>query len=321
MFSPTQYISIHKELFKGIYSHAGKIRDYNITKKEWVLDGDTVSYGSALNLRETLDYYVVVCGCLILEAVLGREDSRKKNAVLMTILLLLAGCGCSGRTVLPSEESGGQIVEESVISVAPLLTFEDTDSENLAGMLQQECRGMMVQLEAGQFLGSGVIYSSDESALVIVTAAHILTDVDGSVKVTFVDGWTAESDDFVLWEQADLAMVRLTLEQIPEERLREYRVVNIDREAYDKLHEGDGCIVMGSRSGVAEEAYEGTVLEPWIYMEDYGHYMIWVKAYGKPGMSGGGLFDQQGHFLGILSGISEDEEWAVVPLDLLLERL
>ena len=56
VFSPTQYISIHKELFRGIYSHAGKIRDYNITKKEWVLDGDTVSYGSALNLRETLDY-------------------------------------------------------------------------------------------------------------------------------------------------------------------------------------------------------------------------------------------------------------------------
>lgn len=56
VFSPAQYISIHKELFKGIYSHAGKIRDYNITKKEWVLDGDTVTYGSAFDLRETLDY-------------------------------------------------------------------------------------------------------------------------------------------------------------------------------------------------------------------------------------------------------------------------
>lgn len=56
IFSPTQYISIHRELFNGIYSHAGKIRDYNITKKEWVLDGDTVSYGGAIDLRETLDY-------------------------------------------------------------------------------------------------------------------------------------------------------------------------------------------------------------------------------------------------------------------------
>ena len=56
VFSPAQYLSIHKELFKGLYSHAGKIRDYNITKKEWVLNGDTVSYGHALDLRETLEY-------------------------------------------------------------------------------------------------------------------------------------------------------------------------------------------------------------------------------------------------------------------------
>ncbi|MBE6035968.1 MAG: hypothetical protein E7222_14910 [Clostridiales bacterium] len=39
-----------QELFFGIFYHAGKIRDYNITKKEWVLDGDTVSYGGALTL-------------------------------------------------------------------------------------------------------------------------------------------------------------------------------------------------------------------------------------------------------------------------------
>ena len=55
-FSPNEYISIHRKLFRGIYKHAGKIRDYNITKKEWVLDGATVMYGSASELRETLEY-------------------------------------------------------------------------------------------------------------------------------------------------------------------------------------------------------------------------------------------------------------------------
>ena len=55
-FTPNEYISIHKKLFMGIYNHAGKIRDYNITKKEWVLDGATVMYGSASELRATLDY-------------------------------------------------------------------------------------------------------------------------------------------------------------------------------------------------------------------------------------------------------------------------
>ena len=55
-FSPNEYIAIHRKLFRGIYKHAGKIRDYNITKKEWVLDGATVVYGSASELRATLEY-------------------------------------------------------------------------------------------------------------------------------------------------------------------------------------------------------------------------------------------------------------------------
>lgn len=56
LFTSNEYISIHRKLFQGIYNHAGKIRDYNITKKEWVLDGATVMYGSASELRATLEY-------------------------------------------------------------------------------------------------------------------------------------------------------------------------------------------------------------------------------------------------------------------------
>lgn len=55
-FSVPEYISIHKRLFDGIYKHAGKIREYNITKQEWVLDGDTVTYGSWSQLYATLEY-------------------------------------------------------------------------------------------------------------------------------------------------------------------------------------------------------------------------------------------------------------------------
>ena len=55
-FSPAQLISIHRHLFEGIYKFAGKIRDYNITKKEWILRGETVYYASADTIRETLEY-------------------------------------------------------------------------------------------------------------------------------------------------------------------------------------------------------------------------------------------------------------------------
>jgi len=55
-FSPAELISIHGRLFKGVYPYAGTLRAYNITKKEWVLGGDTVYYASADSLRATLDY-------------------------------------------------------------------------------------------------------------------------------------------------------------------------------------------------------------------------------------------------------------------------
>ncbi|MBK7128041.1 MAG: Fic family protein [Crocinitomicaceae bacterium] len=55
-FSPVEYMSIHRRLFSGIYKHAGQIRKYNITKQEWVLDGETVLYGSANSLKSTIEF-------------------------------------------------------------------------------------------------------------------------------------------------------------------------------------------------------------------------------------------------------------------------
>ncbi len=55
-FSLSEYINIHARLFHGIYEFAGKIRDYNISKKEWILDGKSVLYGNALDIKAALDY-------------------------------------------------------------------------------------------------------------------------------------------------------------------------------------------------------------------------------------------------------------------------
>lgn len=54
--APTELVRIHRHLFTGIYPHAGLIRDYNITKKEWVLGGETVLYASASFIGDTLEY-------------------------------------------------------------------------------------------------------------------------------------------------------------------------------------------------------------------------------------------------------------------------
>lgn len=55
-FSPSYLIALHGRLFAGVFKFAGKIRDYDISKKEWVLDGDSVMYGAAFELKAALDY-------------------------------------------------------------------------------------------------------------------------------------------------------------------------------------------------------------------------------------------------------------------------
>ncbi len=56
VFSPEQFIAIHRRLFEGIYKFAGNIRDYNISKKEWVLKGKSVVYAGSDMIRDTLNY-------------------------------------------------------------------------------------------------------------------------------------------------------------------------------------------------------------------------------------------------------------------------
>ena len=55
-FSAAGYVSLHRRIFEGVLKHAGKIRDYDITKKEWVLNGDTVNYLNNEDLCRALDY-------------------------------------------------------------------------------------------------------------------------------------------------------------------------------------------------------------------------------------------------------------------------
>ena len=55
-FSAKGYIALHRRIFESVFKHAGKVRDYNITKKEWVLDGDTVHYLNWEDLHRALDY-------------------------------------------------------------------------------------------------------------------------------------------------------------------------------------------------------------------------------------------------------------------------
>jgi hypothetical protein len=95
---------------------------------------------------------------------------------------------------------------------------------------------------------------------------------------------------------------------------------SIDKQVFDQAMGGDGIIVKGFEEGVTLKEQRGIIVNPWIFTEDFQQYMIWGTAEVYPGMSGGGVFDEDGYLLGILCGNNSEGDIAVLPLSIILAQ-
>lgn len=179
----------------------------------------------------------------------------------------------------------------------------------------------LLSVTAGETNGSGILYQKDENWLYVLTAAHVVSGIesDGQAILRFCDGWEISGSNISRSATTDIALIRVPLDEIPDRREESYQCVESDKDSFDRLRIGDACTAVGLAGDGGELRHEGNILNPWIYMEDYGQYMIWAEGRIQPGMSGGGLLDPEGRLTGILSGGSEDGELAAVPLSLVLQ--
>lgn len=228
---------------------------------------------------------------------------------LLGLLALLgaSGCGGSGETLEDSREETQGVSDEA-----------DDRAEALTGEAQPQ--RAVVRVLAGDNTGSGVMrrISEDGARLEVLTAAHVVEGLaEGEQPVVLLeDGTEWSCEEYVCLENMDAAVLLLGAEALLE-RMSEDCFVREDKEHYDSLKDGDACIAIGGGEGDEWSAVTGEILDNWIYMEDYGQYMIWARASIRLGMSGGGLFDSEGYFLGLLSGGSEDGQLAAVPWSLI----
>ncbi|MGN0425102.1 MAG: serine protease [Acetatifactor sp.] len=246
-----------------------------------------------------------------------------RNIWWIVFVLCLVLCGCSKQMHDNSDESGVSVVDDSRSDSesseekgeASTESVDDSDI-NFADLVQKSCGPMMVQLEGGGLLGSGVIAGMDEERIVILTAAHVISQANSYVRVTFFDDYNAVSRETDCYESQDIGVVIVERSDVPEENLEHYQCAGWQQGDDAAVQQGDICIALGCTLGVAAQSYEGIIEEPWIFVEDYGQHMILAKVNGKPGMSGGGLFDKDGNLLGIISGGNDDGELAVIPMSL-----
>lgn len=204
----------------------------------------------------------------------------------------------------------------------------------------QECVAIRVGQSGSDALaasGSGVVFEKSEDALWVVTAGHVLerADAEHPVYVVFPKGCdsvsgtdkcslagevvTVQCTDYDVLAEADLAFLRLGCDELPKETWQGLRAAERDKESYDALQSMDKVYVSGCWDG-SLVVCEGTLEEFWIYVEDFGQYMTLARCELSHGMSGGGLYDEEGRLIGIVCGSNEQGEVAAVPLHVVEAR-
>ena len=168
-----------------------------------------------------------------------------------------------------------------------------------------------------------MVYECSEDALIIVTAGHVLEQYAQGQPVYVLAGESSlVAYSCNISRTSEVAFINLSMEDIAKEERENWKAVLVDKAQFDALAAGDSVFFrtaadVGDGVASGEDVTEPVIIEPWIYVEDFAQYMMLVKGGSTPGMSGGGLFDAEGHFIGILCGVNEKNETAVVPLSII----
>ncbi len=176
-----------------------------------------------------------------------------------------------------------------------------------------------VQVQGTNYAGCGVIYKVSDEGCYIVSTGHIFSgmQVGDTSKVTFHDGTEVPGEVVYLSDVADVAFLQVrTVQEENDKPDVPGEAAKIDKSRFDALKEDDVIFVCAGGESHTEKVM-GSVLYPWIYLEDFSLNMLLAKLEAVSGMSGCGVYDKKGYFVGILCGTSEDGEVAVLPLSVI----
>lgn len=236
-------------------------------------------------------------------------------AALAAALFLTA---CASGIERETEQRAG----DKRVTVRVQETLEAADTERAAAL----SGATIVRIEVGRagntYYGSGVIWDldSEEDILVIATCGHLLEEED-RVKVFFADGTSVWGlgEEGLPWrrsDEADAGFISVPLSSLKETQ-PDIRLVRLHQRLYDTLSSGDAVFAVGStQDGVADVVCTGSLSEKALYMEEFGSDMMLLQCGSGPGMSGSGVYDGYGNFIGLLAG-GDGERTAVLPMEVL----
>lgn len=179
--------------------------------------------------------------------------------------------------------------------------------------------GCVVQVSFGAGLGNAVVLDVGEEEVVLCTAAHVAGQ---DPEEGLVAGHPVKVLESYVSRNADVAFLKVNLSLQEGRGAPEdwggWEACSMDVDAFNELQEGDLFTIRGN-AGAEQICLQGKVLSCWIYMEDFDCHMLWGQAdQVEGGMSGSGVFDKEGRWIGILCGGDGAGQVAVLPIGVIL---
>lgn len=209
---------------------------------------------------------------------------------------------------------GEQDIYEGMVALellkCPVLKREDCEKA------YENAKNCVVRLNMGNAYGSGIIWKLNSDAVIVATNEHVLEYWNDETSfVHFPQGYYANAEIFGVSGNYDVGFLIVGNDNFSYEELETLRYVCADETVYDDLEQGDAMFCVGAGIAVGGiEFHEGTVEEPWRYIDTFENDMLYGHGFAKAGMSGGGTFDGYGHLIGMISGGTQLNETASVPL-------
>ncbi len=270
----------------------------------------------------------------------------KKWLIMSMVLwlgLLVSGCG-------KQEPDGGALSQQTTATQAQVHTIPDETVSSASGSKEtgesvgrdeleqapptkENNTNCLVQIQTDTKLGSGVLWEKQEDVWIFGTAAHVVEEAAG-IEICFVEADKKVPAKVFIVNGLDLAFVQMDATALDKQVLENYDVCMRDS-SFEKTEDsasvtqgvvngeitnhsniveaGTQISVEGYPANGEKKIYLGTVLDPWIYVEDFDNYMLLCQSEAEPGMSGGGVFCENGELLGIVCGENEEGQLAVLP--------
>lgn len=183
---------------------------------------------------------------------------------------------------------------------------EITDDEKSQPNLQQ----CILQVQTGTQLGSGVLWEKSEDEWIVVTAAHVVKGLSEA------DLYLVKDDRILQAEVAevnglDLAFLTVNTTSVEEAMAEKYSPISIPA---DSVQEKEAVLAAGYNPYGELCQYEGTVMDDWIYVEDFDNYMLLCDCPAQAGMSGGAVVTAEGCLAGLICGENKEGTLAVLPI-------